>query len=154
MVRAGNIADLDTAEIWAESLKSLNITANIQQIDANTAFSNWLAGKFDMFILTWANDTPDAMEFGNIALKPVPPSNSWETYYSNPALVDLVNKAQEASTNAARQGYYTQIQAIVARDQPIIYIVDIPVITASSPNVVGFRPNQEQEYFFRRASFK
>ena len=39
-----------------------------------------------------------------------------------------------------------------SRDAPQIYVVDVPRLYASSPNIVGFEPNSQGKYGFENVS--
>jgi peptide/nickel transport system substrate-binding protein len=144
-VPAGNAAFSALAQIWAASLKQIGVTAKIVQIEATTAFNNWLQKKYQALIQPWANDTPDAMEFAELGIAG---QDGFFTGYKNP-VANKVAAAGEASLSpAGRQKAYTQIQQIAARDQPQIYAVSLPIIWASSSKVHGFAPNAQGAYLF------
>jgi peptide/nickel transport system substrate-binding protein len=148
-VPAGNAAFSGLAQIWQASLKSIGITMKIQQIEATTAFNNWLQKKYQVLLQPWANDTPDAMEFAELGIAG---QDGFFTGYKNPQAVKIAAAGEASLTAPGRQNAYTQIQAIAARDVPQIYAVSLPIIWASTSKVHGFNPNPQGAYGFRNVT--
>lgn len=148
-VPAGNLALASVAQIWAASLQKIGITAKIQQLEAQTAFSDWLGQKYQVYTQPWANDTPDAMEFARLGFAG---QKAFFTGYTRPGAVALAAAGEATLNPAKRQAVYSRIQQIVAQDQPQIYVVDLPIIWASSSKVEGFYPNAQGDYLLGRVS--
>jgi peptide/nickel transport system substrate-binding protein len=145
---AGNTADLDMSEIWAASLKHIGVTAKIQQIEATTAETDWAAGKYQADVQPWANDTPDAFEYSVLGLAG---QKAFFTNWVSPAAVKLSGTGAGILSDSGRQKAYTALQALAAAQQPQIYVVDLPILWASSKKASGFSPNQQGNYLLQSA---
>jgi peptide/nickel transport system substrate-binding protein len=148
-VPAGNSAFSGLAQIWADSLKKIGVTAKIVQLEGTTAFDRWLSKKYEVFLQPWANDTPDAMEFAELAFAG---QDAFFTGYKNPDAKRLAAAGEATLNPGARQKVYSQIQQIMARDVPQIYALALPIIWASSSKVSGFSPNAQGAYGFASVS--
>jgi peptide/nickel transport system substrate-binding protein len=148
-VPAGNLPLASVAQIWADSLKKIGVTVKIQQIEAQTAFSAWLGQKYEVYTQPWANDTPDAMEFARLAFAG---QKAFFTSYTRPGAVALAASGESTLVPAKRQAVYSRIQSIMSQDQPQIYVVDLPILWASSSNVKGFSPNAQGDYLLQTVS--
>lgn len=146
---SGNTAYLDMAQIWANSLKHIGVTANIQQLEGTTAENRWSAEQYQADVQPWANDTPDAFEFAALALAG---QKGFFTNFTSPQAVQLAATGAGTLDHAGRQQAYTSLQALAAAQQPQIYVVDLPILWASSKKVSGFSPNQQGNYLLQSAS--
>lgn len=148
-VPSGNTADLGVAEIWAASLKQIGITAQIQEIEATTAENRWAAGQYQVYIQPWANDTPDAFEYSVLGLAG---QDAFFTWWVNPQAGTLAQQGATTLDQSGRQQAYTSLQALAAAEQPQLYVVDLPILWASSKKISGFSPNQQGNYLLESAS--
>ena len=146
---SGNTADLDMSEIWANSLKQIGVTAKIQQLEATTAANNWVAGKYQAYVQPWANDTPDAFEYSVLGLAG---QSAFFTFWQSTAAAKLATTGASTLSQAGRQQAYSALQALAAAQEPQIYVVDLPILWASSKKVSGFSPNQQGNYLLETSS--
>jgi peptide/nickel transport system substrate-binding protein len=144
-VPAGNSAFSGVAQIWAQSLKSIGVTAKIVQLEGTTAFDRWLSKKYEVYLQPWANDTPDAMEYAQLGFAG---QDGFFTGYTNPDAKRMAAAGESTRDPVKRQKAYTEIQKVVARDVPQIYAVALPIIWASTSKVHGFAPNAQGAYGF------
>jgi peptide/nickel transport system substrate-binding protein len=147
-IPSGNTADQGVATIWSNSLAKIGVTAKIQQIEATTAQNRWAAGQYQAYIQPWANDTPDAFEYSVLGLAG---QQAFYTYWVSPEAAKLTVQGATALSQSARQQAYTGLQSLAAAQQPQPYVVDLPILWASSTKVTGFSPNQQGNYLLESA---
>jgi peptide/nickel transport system substrate-binding protein len=148
-VPAGNLALASVAQIWAASLQKIGVTVKIEQLEGQTAFSRWLDQKYEVYTQPWANDTPDAMEYARLGFSG---QKAFFTGYTHPDAVKLAEAGEATLNPAKRRAVYSKIQKIVAQDMPQIYVVDLPILWASSGKVKGFAPNAQGDYLLQNVS--
>jgi peptide/nickel transport system substrate-binding protein len=150
-VPSGDNATLSTAQIWAASLAKIGITMNIEQIEATTAQDLYNTEKYTMRISGWTNDTPDPDELMGVALD-YKPQNGLHSSYHNEDARKLVTAGRGELDPAKRQVIYSQLQEIVNKDCPFLYIVEQDRIFATAPGLKGFAPNSQGKYAFEDVS--
>ena len=146
-IPAGDSAALNTAEIWAASLKKIGITLKINQEEATTAQDEYNTEKFTVRIAPWTNDTPDPDELLGVGLD-YKPQNGLHTGYRSEQARALVTQARQELDPTKRGQLYRQLLQIANRDMPFIPIVEVPRIFASASTVHGFTPNTQGKYGF------
>ena len=144
---AGNQAYLDAAEIWANGLKQIGVTLKVEQLETTTLIQTRNAEHYTVYNAAWTNDTPDPDELMGVALD-YTKQNAAHTFYHNEQARSLVLQARRELDPKKRQGLYTEIQRIVNRECPQIYVVYVPRLYASSAAVNGFAPNSQGKYSF------
>jgi peptide/nickel transport system substrate-binding protein len=109
------------------------------------------AEHYSVYNAAWTNDTPDPDELIGVAMD-FKSQHAAHTFYNNPEAQRLVAQARRELDPRKRQALYTQLQRIENHDAPQIYVVDVPRLYASLPNVVGFAPNSQGKYEFENVS--
>ena len=148
---AGNQTYLDAATIWANGLKQIGVTLKIDRMETTTLIQMRNAEHYTVYNAAWTNDTPDPDELMGVAMD-FKSQHAAHTFYNNPEAQRLVAQARRELNPQKRQALYTQLQRIESRDAPQLYIVDVPRLYASSPNLVGFAPNSQGKYAFENVS--
>lgn len=152
IVQSGGSPQATLSQIWAASLKSLGIKLTIVPLEQATAFSKWNSTAYQASLTpVWVNDTPDASEYATFLLFA---DNGDRISWTDKAAAALAQHAQSTSNASQRQKDYSGLQQILNTQEPLPYVVDIPVLYANSPKVVGFAPNPSGRYFFERVSLK
>ncbi|MDB5541991.1 MAG: Extracellular solute-binding protein family 5 [Devosia sp.] len=146
-VPSGDMTRLSIAQVWAASLAEIGITMNIEQVEATTAQEMYNTEQYTMRISGWTNDTPDPDELMGVALDYQPQNGLHSSYRSDEAR-DLVLKGRAEPDAAKRQAIYSELQGIVNRDCPFIYVVEEDRIFGTSAKVTGFQPNSQGKYSF------
>ena len=144
-VPTGDSTKLATVQIWADALKQIGVTAQINQIEATTAQDEYNTEKYTVRVSAWTNDTPDPDEMMGAGLD-YHSQNALHTGYHNDTLVNLVNKGRAELDATKRQAIYTQVQQIVNQDCPFIYTVEVPRLFATTAKVQGYAPNSQGKY--------
>jgi peptide/nickel transport system substrate-binding protein len=99
--------------------------------------------EFDSNIISYCNGTDPEIGVrrmyisSNIA--PVPFSNS--SAYRNPTIDNLFDTAQGTADATARAGVYRQIQEILAKDLPYLWIVETQATRVYTATCDGFTPS-------------
>lgn len=144
-VPSGDSTKLSTVQIWADSLKQIGVTANIQQVEATTAQDEYNTEKYTVRVSAWTNDTPDPDEMMGAGLD-YHNQNALHTGYHDDALVALINQARGELDAAKRQTLYTEIQQKVNETCPFLYTVEVPRLFGTTAKVQGFSPNSQGKY--------
>lgn len=144
-VPTGDSTKLSTVQIWADALKQIGVTAQINQMEATTAQDEYNTEKYTVRVSAWTNDTPDPDEMMGAGLD-YHNQNALHTGYKNDQVIGLLNKGRAELDPTKRQGIYTEIQTIVNQTCPFIYTVEVPRLFAMTGNVQGYAPNSQGKY--------
>jgi peptide/nickel transport system substrate-binding protein len=126
------------AEVVQQELKPLGIDVSIKTVDINQIFTIQGKGDYDISDDYWTEDIPDPDERISWFLNPSAGGNDYFTYYDNPKMESLVNRATREFDINKRAGIYAQIQALHAHDLPQIPLYYSPYAYANSDKVHGF----------------
>ena len=138
LVDAGNSDQVTTATIMQAELKPLGIKVNIQQLDENTANTDFQDLDYDMTFTYWTMDIPDPDELVTFGVDPTAGSKSFFTAYDNPTVVKDAHAAEKTLNNATRQKLYDTIQDDAANDAFLAFLYYSPYAYATTSNVHGF----------------
>jgi peptide/nickel transport system substrate-binding protein len=142
----GATSDMET-DIQAQAmLRDVGIDADIKTypqelIFAPAASHGVLAnGTFDMFLGTYGNDAdPDSSWILTCAR--VEPHGYNESHYCNPELDRLEAAALATYDPAERARFYAQIDDVLARDVPIVFVAWPKAVFGMNPRLKGFTFN-------------
>ncbi|HEY2575243.1 MAG TPA: ABC transporter substrate-binding protein [Streptosporangiaceae bacterium] len=138
LVPSGNSDYVTISQILQSELKPLGITLKIQQLDPNTANTNFQTLHYDLTFSYWTMDIPDPDELVTFGVDPTAGSRSFFTAYNNPTVVSDAKKAEQILTPSARQSLYNQIQDLSAGDAFMAFLYYSPYAYATSSSVHGF----------------
>jgi peptide/nickel transport system substrate-binding protein len=138
LIMSGNSDQQTIAQIVQSELKPLGINLTIQQLDPNTANTNFQTLHYDMTLAYWTMDIPDPDELVTFSVDPNAGSKSFFTAYNNPAVVKDAKLAEQTLTTSARQALYNHIQDQVASDAFMAFLYYSPYAYATSSKVHGF----------------
>jgi peptide/nickel transport system substrate-binding protein len=138
LIPSGNSDYLTISTIVQSELKPLGIKVNIQQLDPNTANTNFQSLKYDMSLTLWTMDIPDPDELATFAVDPKSGARSFFTDYDNPTVVKDTHAAELTTVPAKRQALYNVVQADAAADAFMAYLYYSPYPYATTSNVHGF----------------
>jgi peptide/nickel transport system substrate-binding protein len=150
-VPTGDSTRLAIAQIWADALKKIGVTLQVEQVEATTAQEQYNTEKYTVRISAWTNDTPDPDEMMGAGLD-YQVQNALHTGYKSDEVRNLVLNARKELDETKRAQLYSQIQTKVNVDCPFIYTVEVPRLYASSAKVQGFMPNSQGKYSFEDVS--
>jgi len=115
------------ATVLQDALTKIGLTATVQQMERAAFIDEALTkGNYEIGICRWAAGTKDMDEimFGSLATASIGSAGNW-SWYSNPAVDDLLLKAAGTPDPEARKQLYGQIVKI--------YTVDVPQIPLFYP---------------------
>lgn len=135
LIKAGDATQAAIAQILQSELQPLNITLNIEQLEATAQKARRFATDYDIAIGGWTMDIPDPDQWTTAALDPKGGLKSAYTNYDNPAIVALNTEAQQTNDDAKRKELYYQIQKDVVSDATIAPMYYVPYGWAYSNNV-------------------
>jgi peptide/nickel transport system substrate-binding protein len=138
LIASGNSDYLTISTILQSELKPLGIKVKIQQLDPNTANTNFQDQKYDMSLTLWTMDIPDPDELATFAVDPKSGAKSFFTSYNNPAVVKAVHQAETTTNPAQRQTLYNTVQTGAANDAFMAFLYYSPYPYATTSNVHGF----------------
>jgi peptide/nickel transport system substrate-binding protein len=138
LIASGNSDYLTISTILQSELKPLGIKVKIQQLDPNTANTNFQDQKYDMSLTLWTMDIPDPDELATFAVDPKSGAKSFFTSYNNPTVVKATHNAETTTNPAQRQTLYNTVQTGAANDAFMAFLYYSPYPYATTSNVHGF----------------
>jgi peptide/nickel transport system substrate-binding protein len=109
------------AEAIADEWKRVGVALDLRSLEFATFYSDITHGSFQLYTLRLigGNNDPDIFEyvFGS---KKMPPNGANRGHYRNPALDLLLDQARVEMDREKRKAILSQIQKIVAEDEPYI----------------------------------
>lgn len=145
---------IDMAIILQNSLKELNINAEVEQMEFGAYLEKTAEGEHDMFILGWSNATGDA-DYGMYALfhssQKGNPGN--RTFYENPEVDKLLDEGRREADPEKRIEIYNQIQEHLIEDAPMVYIHHQEYLLGVSNQITGFEIDEAGMYKLQNVKF-
>jgi peptide/nickel transport system substrate-binding protein len=125
--------------VMQQQLREVGIVLDIRSFEFATFFSDVTHGAFQMYGLRWigGNEDPDIFEYAFDSAK-FPPNGANRSFYSNPQLDALIDKARREVDPNVRKPLYAEVQQILAHDLPYIdlwYLDNVMVHTRRVRNI-------------------
>lgn len=131
----------DIATVMATYLADVGIDVELRTQDWGTYLENYDQGEFPMYMLGWSADFADPDNFLYTFFGPsVVGANGW-TGERQEEVLDLLNAARRASTQAERQELYEQVNTIISEEMIQLPVAHNRVLNAVQTNVSGFVPS-------------
>jgi peptide/nickel transport system substrate-binding protein len=132
-----------TASIEQSAWAQIGIHANIETLQATSAFSDWFAEKYQYFIEppegsvieTYAPDSP------SLEAEDFPDSGTHSSFsnYNDPEVTEKIRRAVTSQSEAERAQLFAEVQADVNfKDAGYISIAFLPKLTVVSEKLRGF----------------
>lgn len=131
---------MDIAEIVQNQLRQINIEAEVKVMEWGAYLQGTSNGEHDMFILGWTTVTGDpdyglyalfhSSQFGDAGNR---------TFYSNPKVDELLDKARVSVDQSEREALYKEAQEIIRDEAPWIFTWDGENLAGTRANVKGFK---------------
>jgi peptide/nickel transport system substrate-binding protein len=139
MAMSGDAVDAAIAQVLQASAKELGINMKIQNVDPSAQHD--LTGKlqYEIAHTYWTMDLADPDELAQFALDPTTGGHAFETGMNDPAIIDLVHKAQREFDKVKRQALYNQLQQKAADSAFLAFLFYTPFPYARRSNVKGFK---------------
>lgn len=130
---------MDIAEIAQNQLSAIGIKAEVNVMEWGAYLDGTAKGEHDMFILGWVTVTGDP-DYG---LYPLFHSSQFgdagnRTFYSNPEVDSLLDKARNSADPKEREDAYMKVQQIVRDDAPWAFLNTGEYIDGMTKNLKGF----------------
>ncbi|PJF40804.1 MAG: hypothetical protein D6737_14115, partial [Chloroflexi bacterium] len=148
ITNADNPTRVSIGTIVQDQLGQIGVAVDFQAIDFNVAVERTVGQTFDGMILGWSLSFPDDPDFG-FAFNPendVPGAGFNFVSYNNPEVTALLDQANNlpGCDQAERAELYKQAQALLAQDQPYLFLFSENELFAAQANVEGFDPFPNQ----------
>ncbi|MDP7591484.1 MAG: ABC transporter substrate-binding protein [Litorilituus sp.] len=126
------------AKLIQADLKKININVDIVSYEWNTFLHRLAQGEHQSFLLGWSADHPDPDNFFTPMLSCAASHiGSNRTFWCNQDYDDIIHKALETNNIEQRKQLYTQANAILNKELPLIPIAHSKRYQARGNNIVG-----------------
>ena len=139
--------------VMQQQLREVGIALDIRSFEFATFFSDVQHGAFQMYGLRWigGNEDPDIFEYAFHSSK-FPPDGANRTYYSNPKVDTLIDKARREIDPKVRKPLYAEVQSILAQDLPYINLWYLDNVLVHTDRVRNLRLNPAGNFDFLRTA--
>ncbi len=125
------------APLLAFYLEEAGFNVDFRQLEHGTYGSEGGAGNYDMVVLTITGPADPDTWVSIVHSSNTPPGNN-RSYYSNPEVDELIDRATATVDQEARAELYREIQRLVALDTPLYPIFHLGVQVVRQSNIEGF----------------
>jgi peptide/nickel transport system substrate-binding protein len=126
------------AKAIASELKKVGIDVTVESLEWGRFKADVDAGKIQMWSLSWVGfKDPDIYRFA-FATESFPPNGGNRGWYSNPELDKLLAQGKVETDTAKRAAIYEQVQALVDKDQPYVFLWHEEIFAVVSKAVDGY----------------
>lgn len=138
------------ATVLQDALSKIGLKAQVQQMERTAFIDEALTkGQYEIGICRWAAGTKDMDEvmYGSLATASIGSAGNW-SWYSNPAMDDLLMKAEAKTDPEARKQLYADAIKIYDKDVPQIPLYYPNGSRAYSKDLVIDKGNVEYDRFY------
>lgn len=138
------------ATVLQDALTKIGLKVAVQQMERSAFIAEVTTkGQFEIGICRWAAGTKDMDEimYGSLATASIGSAGNW-SWYSNPAMDDLLTKAEAQTDPTARKQLYADAIKIYDKDIPQIPLYYPNGSRAYSKDLVIDKGNVEYDRFF------
>jgi peptide/nickel transport system substrate-binding protein len=141
------------AAVLQQQLREVGIVMDIRTFESATFFSDVTRGAYQLHSLRWAggNEDPDIFEYVFHSAK-FTPNGANRTYYANPRVDLLIDKARSELDQNTRKQIYAEIQRILAEDLPYIDLWYIENVIVHTRRVRNLTLNPSGNYDFLKTA--
>jgi peptide/nickel transport system substrate-binding protein len=148
IVSSGEPTTIAVGTLIQDQLKKIGVDVDFQAITFNTAVEKLIGQTYDAIILGWSLTFPDDpdFKFAFDAQNDVVGGGFDFTSYNNPDVIKLLDQANNlpGCDQQARAKLYQQAQALLAKDNPYIWLYTTKHLWVAGKNVDGFAPYPQQ----------
>jgi len=143
----------ESARLLSEALagewKQVGVVLDLRPLENATFLSDIGRGSFQLYTLRWvgANNDPDIYDYV-FNSKRMPPLGADRGHYRNPALDALIEQEKVEMDRDKRKAILSQIQKIVAEDEPYIDLWYLDNVCVHRARVAGITLAPTGEYDF------
>jgi peptide/nickel transport system substrate-binding protein len=142
------------SEAIAEQWKRVGVALELRPLEFATLYSDVTGGSFQVYSLRWvgANNDPDIFEYV-FSSKKMPPSGANRGHYRNPQLDALLDQARVEMDQGKRKELLSQIQKIVAIDEPYVNLWYVDNVCVHRERLTGIVLAPSGDYDFLGTAF-
>ena len=134
------------ATVIQEQLRQVGIAMEILSFEWGTFFSDIRKGNFQLYSLTWVGILdPDIFHYAFHSGQ-IPPEGANRGGYRNPELDRLVERGRREPSRVKRKEIYGKVQAILARDLPVLPLWINRNILVRDRRLAGFVITPGEDY--------
>ena len=139
--------------VMQQQLRQAGIALDIRSFEFATFFSDVTHGAFQMHGLRWigGNEDPDIFEYAFHSAK-FPPNGANRSFYSNPKVDALIDRARRETDPGIRKPLYAEVQRILAEDLPYIDLWYLDNVIVHTRRVKNLKLNPAGNYDFLRTA--
>ncbi|MCK4836826.1 MAG: hypothetical protein KAT17_09320, partial [Candidatus Aminicenantes bacterium] len=132
--------------------KKINIKINKKKLSFTELREVANRGEHNLLILGWtAGPDPDLFLFPHFSLKK---GNFNRSFYNNPVLVEILEKARETFSWPERKKLYLKAQEIIHRDVPCVPLFHLYIVKAFNSKIKNLKLNQLGFIIFKDLYYK
>ena len=141
------------AAVLQQQFREIGVALDIRTYEFATFFADVTSGAFQMYTLRWiaGNEDPDIFEYAFHSSR-FPPKGANRSFYSNPRVDLLIDKARSELDQNTRKQLYAEIQALLAQDVPYIDLWYLDNVVVHSTRVTGITLNPSGNYDFLKTA--
>jgi ABC-type transport system substrate-binding protein len=142
------------SEAIAEQWKRVGVALQLRPMEFATFYSDVTHGSFQIYSLRWVggNNDPDLFEAA-FSSKKMPPDGYNRGHYRNPQLDALLDQARVEMDQEKRKALLSQIQKIVAVDEPYINLWYLDNVCVHRERLAGIEMAPSGDYGFLDTAF-
>jgi peptide/nickel transport system substrate-binding protein len=136
-------------EVLADQWKRVGVALDLRPLETATFLSDVGRGSFQLYTFRWvgANDDPDIFSYV-FSSKRLPPNGANRGHYRNPTLDALLDRQGVEMDREKRKAILSEIQKIVAEDEPYINLWYVDNVCVHRTRVTGIVVPPTGEYDF------
>ena len=129
----------------------VGVQLDLRSLEFATFYSDITRGSFQLYTLRWlgANLDPDSFEYV-FSSKKTPPAGANRGHFRNPQLEVLLDEARVITDRAKRKEILSQIQQLVATDEPYINLWYYDNISVHSRRITNIQLSPGGDFDFLR----
>jgi peptide/nickel transport system substrate-binding protein len=142
------------SEAIADQWKRGGVALQLRPMEFATFYSDITHGSFQLYSLRWvgANNDPDVFEYV-FSSKKMPPDGANRGHYRNPQLDALLDQARVEMDQGKRKALLSQIQKIVAEDEPYVNLWFVDNVCVHRDRLAGIALEPSGDYDFLDSAF-
>ena len=127
----------------------VGVALDLRSLEFATFYADITRGSFQLYTLRWVggNNDPDIFDYA-FNSKRIPPAGANRGHYHNPALDSLLDQQRVEMDREKRKAILSQIQKIVAEDEPYINLWYVDNVCVHRDNVTGIEIPPGGDYDF------
>jgi peptide/nickel transport system substrate-binding protein len=139
--------------VLQQQLRDVGIQLDIRTYEFATFFSDVSKGAFQLYSLRWVggNEDPDIFEYAFHSNK-FTPNGANRSFYSNPKVDALIDKARAELDQTKRAQLYAEIQRILAEDLPSFNLWYLDNVLVHTKRVKNLSLNPPGNYDFLKTA--